>query len=301
MPRNTIEYVTIAPDCPGDVVCSRYLLSIVSRQGHSAVVVPKKLSPLLMGINVEIFSYSNHPCEVADVVRARTSPNTQIYDLLCYEHSGALCQKLGLYCVGVPDPVSYDREVVWNLTTNDPTHYAVRLLRYLPTQTRATAFQPAQWLESSYPVASVGSPPRIALAPGCGRENPSKRWLAEGWARIAGWASANSIEPIWFLGPDESELIDDLVSSGGSVVSGDWTQVILAHAQCQIGLTNDTVHLHLRAHLPVLTLGLFFTSSVDHWGAYPSRVEALQLQRNDLDELSTIQVALKRLLVNLIC
>jgi ADP-heptose:LPS heptosyltransferase len=90
-----------------------------------------------------------------------------------------------------------------------------------------------------------------------------------GWRELATWAITQGLSPVWFVGPDESELVEECRSLGGEVVTGDWSEVVDWHGRCTYGVTNDTVHLHIRAHSGVSTVGLFLVSSALHWGSYP--------------------------------
>ena len=201
----------------------------------------------------------------------------QVYDLLCYTASGDLCRVLPGRKIGVPDPVRYDCDVSWHVGERDDTHYAVRLMRYLPNRATATAFVPEEWGRCHYPMESPPSHRHLALAPGCGIENRSKRWPMESWLLIAAWAINRGMVPVWFLGPHERDLVDDARRIGGDIVAGDWGEVIAQQSRCALGVTNDTVHLHVRAHLAVHTVALFITSAIAHWGDYPHGVKCLHV------------------------
>jgi hypothetical protein len=210
--------------------------------------------------------------------------------------SGRLCDALPGRSVGVPDRAAYDREVVWCLTPDDPTHYAVRLLRYLPERPAAERFDAAEWRRCAYPHPCPVRSARLALAPGSGRARPSKRWPMAGWRRVAAWALRSGLTPVWFLGPDERELLAEAAAAGGEVVSGPWDEVIAAHAGCPVGLCNDTVHLHIRAHLRVRTLALFRDSRWEHWGAYPERVAGLRVTGAGGPEVEQVLGALRTII-----
>ena len=77
-------------------------------------------------------------------------------------------------------------------------------------------------------------------------------------------------------GPDEAELLPELVRDRDRVVSGPWNEVLEAHQSSLFGVTNDTVHMHIRAHSGVQTVALFLTSEVAHWGSYPGNVCCLR-------------------------
>lgn len=278
MPRHHIDNLIISPNCPGDLVCSRHVIDVLSRRGKTTAIVPKSLLGLLHGLSIEILSYDSLPIETLPIIRLRCSKQTNIYDLLCFSTSGDLCLSLQGHTVGVPDPVRYDRNILWKIGDKDETHYAVRLTRYLPECETAIAFDAEKWKQCHYSLASAPSSKSLALAPGCGIENRSKRWPMESWLMVATWAIESGLTPIWFLGPHERDLTDDARQIGGEIVSGNWKDVIIKHSQCALGITNDTVHLHIRAHMPVQTIGLFITTSSDHWGNYPYGVKCLNVE-----------------------
>lgn len=259
----------IAPDHPGDAVCARHVVELISRLGRTALAHRQPLAGLFMGLPVDPFPYRLTVSETKAALAAHAGPDTTVYDLLCDVASGELCSSLPGRSVGIPDPARYDDEVPWTLGTRDDTHYAVRLTRYLKPKRTATTFVEREWRRSHFPRMLAPSRKLLALAPGCGKLNPAKRWPMAGWREVVKWAAIRGLSPVWFLGPDESELMEDCNSLGGEVVTGDWDDVVEWHGRCAYGVTNDTVHLHIRAHSGVSTVGLFLVSSVAHWGNYP--------------------------------
>lgn len=278
MPRHHIDNLIISPDAPGDLVCSRHVIDSLSKRGNTTVIVPKSLLGLLKGLFIEILSYEVMPRETLQFVKSRCSTQTSIFDLLCFRSSDDLCQSLEGHTIGVPDPNMYDREVLWNIGAEDETHYVVRLTRYLPEYETATTFDIDKWKQCHFSLVSPPSSKRLALAPGCGIENCSKRWPMESWIMVASWAIDSGMWPVWFLGPDEKDLVDKAKQIGGEIVSGNWQEVIINHAQCKFGISNDTVHLHIRAHMQVRTIGLFISTSSNHWGNYPDGVKCLNVE-----------------------
>jgi hypothetical protein len=57
--------------------------------------------------------------------------------------------------------------------------------------------------------------------------------------------------------------------------AGDWSAVIQSHRRCGLGITHDTCHMHLRAHLGGETLAIFRRPDVSEWGAYPRYVTCI--------------------------
>jgi len=269
MPRDRYRGVVIAPDQPGDAVCARHAIELFSRLGRTALVFHERLAGLFVGLPADPFPYRRVAVETTAKLTVQTGPDTTVYDLLCDDASGELCSLLPGRSVGVPDPVRYDDEVPWTLGTHDDTHYAVRLTRYLKANRTATVFEECEWRQSHFRCMFAPSRQFLALAPGCGRLNTAKRWPMIGWREVATWAIAEGLSPIWFVGPDELELIEECKSLGGEVVTGNWSEVVEWHGRCAYGVTNDTVHLHIRAYSGVSTVGLFLVSSVPHWGNYP--------------------------------
>lgn len=260
----------IAPDHPGDAVCARHVVELISRRGRTALLCREQLAGLFVGLPVESFPYRLTVSETKPALAAHSGPDTTTYDLLCDVTTGELCSSLPGPSVGVPDPARYDYEVPWTLSAPDDTHYVVRLTRYLNDRRAARVFDESEWRRSHFRRTRTPSRQYLALAPGCGRANTAKRWPMAGWRELATWAAAQGMSPVWFVGPDETELLEECRSLGGEVVTGDWSEVVQWHKRCACGVTNDTVHLHIRAHCGVSTVGIFLVSSALHWGSYPN-------------------------------
>jgi len=274
----TYDAVFLAPSCPGDLLLSRYAISLAAKTSSTCVVARPSLAPLLAELPVQVLPTLDHPSEV-DALRSRLSADARAFDLEWTDDSAALARRLASCTVGVrfPDAAAgvYDIEVPWD-SPGDDAHAAVRFTRYLDAHRGASAFDSAAWQASWFKRRHAVEPDLVALAPGCGAVGRAKRWPAESWIALAHRLRDAGRRLVWFIGPDERELATVLCFPGDRVQDGPWDAVVADHQRCATGVCNDTVHLHVRAHCGVHTAAIFRSSRPEHWGMYPRGVTCLQ-------------------------
>lgn len=269
----------LVPSAPGDLVASRALLAVLAQCTEAHVLVHERLLPLIVDLGAAPGG-NGQPVRIS-------------FGAFTATPHGLGCDRTLLDLVGLPDTLRwlranghpslgfridedevlpYRRSAPWCLPATvgeeDQTHFGVRLLRIVPGFEDLRTW-PAGAFEAALYRRRARTEGRLALAPGCGRGAEDKRMPVAVWRSIAQRARSLGLRPVWFIGPDEFDLQPSLVGTGDEVVSGSWDEVLDAHAGCSLGVTNDTCHMHLRAHLARPTLAFFRRAEVDPWGAYP--------------------------------
>lgn len=305
----------LAPTAPGDLVASRTLLAALAARAEVRVAVRRALLPLIEDLARGAVTYDlpwpvdPDSEEFAEVLTGFELPaHRLVLDLLGMPSVMRWLQatrhaSLG-YRVQADEDVPYLRSALWHLRgdgvdVEDLTHFGVRLLRIIPGYDELRCWPPSLFDQARYPHQHTSSG-RLALAPGCGRGGADKRMPSAFWRPLARRARSLGLLVVWFIGPDETELIGELVEPADEVISGGWDEVLASHAGCALGVTNDTCHMHLRAHLACPTLAFFRRPEVEPWGAYPSSVtcvappESLAVDRSIALAVEWLQRALAR-------
>lgn len=285
--ESTSHIVILASTFPGDLVASRTLLVAVRQRTSATVAVRRQLLPLIRDIVVDPIAYDMPwPVDVwSDAFEQtledlRLPAGATLLDLVGTPPTMRWIERRKGRSIGYrvcPDEQApYERMVEWCIPPgrkDDPTHFGVRLLRALPGHEDATRWPSELFPRALYPYSPAGN--TIALAPGCGRGAEDKRMPSSFWTRLAAWARAHGRPVTWFLGPDEIDMASALVETGDGVIDGDWDDVLVAHAQSCLGVTNDTCHMHIRAHQRRPTFALFRRPEVAEWGDYPGLLTCL--------------------------
>lgn len=284
--KNDGSVVALVQTFPGDLVASRSALRLLCDQARVMLVVRRQLVPLLKGLEGDILTYDlpwpfdpMSPTLLHGLPWSRMPDDSIIIDLIGLPSSMEMIRSLGCYSIGHAitddEPTPYTLNVPWNLGTQpDRTHFAIRMLRLVPGFEDAMAWPPGVFERACFPETAKGNG-RIALAPGCGRAGCDKRMPVSFWGDLAHWLRNNCFAITWFLGPDEIELAPLLVHASDNHEGGDWDAVIRAHLRCGLGITHDTCHMHLRAHLAGPTFAVFRRSDMAEWGAYPKYVTCI--------------------------
>ena len=108
----------------------------------------------------------------------------------------------------------------------------------------------------------------------------AKRVAPEIWDEVARFVRSRKRRVCWFLGPDELDLETLLSKPGDSVEKGRFESVIRQHARCRYSMTHDSVHLHIRAHMPGETAAIFVRGESLEWGGYPYGVSLLDFSHD---------------------
>lgn len=276
--------IVLASTSPGDLVASRSLLAALACRADVQVAIRRQLLPLVGDLPVDSLPY-----DLPWPVDTEADKLAVMYEGLGLRPDLTVLDLVGMpsvmqwlragprpsmgYRVQPGEDVPYLRTAPWHVRADedgagDTTHFGVRLLRIIPGFETLQHWPPGYFEAALYPGRpSLGG--RLALAPGCGRAGADKRMPVEAWRPISQHARSLGQHLVWFIGPDEVELIPQLVDPADEVISGGWDEVLRAHASCDLGVTNDTCHMHLRAHLARQTLAFFRRPEVDPWGAYP--------------------------------
>jgi len=292
--------VALVPLYPGDLLASRTALRVLARQLPLTLVVREQLSPLVAGIGGRALTYDlPWPFDPASLAFQRRLRHVEIpeqslvIDFIGMAASMEAIRRWGIGSIGhsisAEEPTPYTVKVPWSLDgTPDRTHFAVRMLRLVPGYSEATEWPRGLFERARFPVTVAGYG-TVALAPGCGRAGNDKRMPVPFWRELAAWLRGSGFDLIWFLGPDEMELSPLLVEEGDEQEGGDWDAVIRSHVRCGLGITHDTCHMHLRAHLAALTLAVFRRDDVAVWGAYPKYVGCIGPE-DSLDAVRTVEI-----------
>lgn len=265
----------------GDLVCSRYAIRLLLNQYEVSVMIREKFAPLLDGLPVELIHFRDRD-ELAsrslDELCRDPARFSRFIDLQGDRRFLALIRHLPGTSVGYDEPdvgIVYDEPFPWRGPDTEGVHTAVRNARAVRGYEAHREFDLDEWRRAFFTPRLSASKRHVALCPGSGRGGSNKRFANEGWRAAAAHIRALGAVPVWFIGPDEVELIPELVLGSDEVEDGDFASVIARHSACAIGLSNDTVHLHIRAHLPLETGALFVRGEAREWGGYPENVRII--------------------------
>lgn len=280
----------LAPTIPGDLVACRALFAALGRVCTPVIHVRRTLAPLLDSLSIEVRPHDfmrGVSEQDADFMRELDSltiaDDAHVIDLIGSTATIEWLRRRDGTCTGFRmDPgefYPYTDVVPWIVSAHsevDRTHFAVRMLRVLQKHRQATAWPVGAFKDARFRSVAAPIRGRFALMPGSSRPGGlAKRMPLNLWIKIAFHLRRRGLTPVWFLGPDEDDLRGRLVASGDSVVDGSWSEVCTAHASCEVGVANDTAHMHLRAHLERRTLVLFRRDDIAEWGSYPSAITCL--------------------------
>ncbi len=266
------------------------------------VHVRERLAPLLRDLSVEVHPYIPLVTDVDDEAiaseldRLTMSPYDEVLDLIGSEPvQGWIRNRPGDSIGYVLDPndLPYTKTCVWSLPSpsgEDRTHVAVRLLRSLEAHGAARAWPEGAFDRARFVDRSTGSTSTVALAPGSCVRGDEKRMPLRFWQGTAAWLRTRGHRVRWFLGPDEKGLVPLVVEHGDELVDGPWDEALDAHARCRFGVSNETCHMHLRAHLGRETLAFFRREDAATWGSYPKFVRCVEPPLS-LDETSAMDAA----------
>ena len=298
------DLFVLAPTFPGDLVASRALLAALGARGSVAVAVMQSLAPILRDLPVALQPYSTtvssdvhdaHFCHELELLGVPA--NACVLDLIGTPPTMAWLSARGGpstgYCLDRTEHLPYTTVVEWAIppaNRSDRSHYGVRLLRVLPEHATATSWPDGCFERALYKHGQPALFDRIALVPGCGRWGLEKRMPVSFWRAVAAEVRSRAWRPTWFLGPDEVDLAADLVERGDAIVSGTWDDALNEHARCAVGVSNDTSHLHVRAHLGRQTLAFFRRDDAPEWGHYPGFVTCIDA-RQSLDDGRAVEAA----------
>lgn len=280
----------LLPTAPGDLIASRSVLTALAKNKSLHLVVKKSVAPLLAGLGLASSTYEikesinvHHP-EFKSTLQGLGIPaEACVLDLI-----GSLPALDWLTDRNGPSTgynfdktirLPYDNLVEWSLSRDgaeDRSHYAVRLLRIIPDYAGNIQWPDAFDLPSfGYHLAA--SPVRIAMIPGSSKGGAVKRMPISFWRLLAASLREQKLTPVWFLGPDEADLVDHLVYSDDICTAGAaWPEIIRMHATCAYGFSNDTCHVHIRAHIPRSTFVFFRRDDGPEWGSYPLNVNYIE-------------------------
>ncbi len=300
----TAPVLVLLPVSPGDLIACRSLLVELKARTPIHLLLREELLPLVADLADAPICYrlpwqddlSGGPLERA--LAALNLPHgAPVIDMIGMTASWKLIDSLGLSAIGwrvqPSEELPYTTEVAWSLptaTSLDTSHFSVRLLRAIPEYRSATDWPEGVFDRALYLASEGPSPNRLALAPGCGRAGNEKRMPGEFWCSVAEQARYRKLIVTWYLGPDESELADVLVDTGkDEVVDGSWGEVIAAHRRDALGISNDTCHMHIRAHLQRPTLAFFRRGELQEWGGYPRHVDCVDARGMSVE--NTVEAA----------
>lgn len=288
--------VVLLPAHPGDLVACRALLAELSSRTHVVALVRNELRPLVSDLLLEFRCYrlSRQPGLENPLLEALLNlslPKGMIaVDLIGMPASWHFIRTneltaIGHYLESNDGLVPYVDTSPWCLrgVLRDDSHFGVRMLRLIPEfrQLRIWpdgVFKNAMYREIQHAGRSLG------LAPGCGLAGKAKRMPPPFWSAIAQVARARDLRVVWYLGPDESDLAPMLgIQDVDRVEDGGWDSVLASHAGDEYGVTNDTCHMHIRAHMQRKTLSLFLRGEVNEWGGYPSNIVAIDASDRSVD------------------
>lgn len=276
------KLLILAPDAPGDLVASRYAIAALSRDAELTVLVEAPQMPLIAGLKAKL----------TESIPAKFSPSL-IIDMCLTPASRAVVGHLPALRMirngAFDDILANERELpIWD--ASGQTHFSILLSRYSPTQRFSIEFDPYLWKKSMYRTCKrPNGYRRIALCPGSSRYSESKRWPIQIWRNIALYYRQRGAIVVWFLGPDESALERELYQDGDEVCSGGWRSVIEAHQRCTLGVTHDTVHLHIRAFCGKKTVALFRKEWTKAWASYPGlHVTAIVRGEPSVDDVAGV-------------
>lgn len=284
------DLLILAPTFPGDLIASRTVIVAFAMRASVLVAVRQELAPILDDLPVTVRRYS-----MSAVAPTDNDVSSQQFELLgiptdlpSLDLVGSPATRAWIatrsapstgYALDPAEEMPYTTVVNWAIPPGkgtDRTHFAVRLLRALPEYAAATSWPEGYFERALYTPVETPIPRALALAPGCGKWGLDKRMPLEFWRQVATYARARGWMPTWFLGPDETDLAAPLVETGDTLVSGGWDIALSHHARCAVGISNDTSHLHLRAHLGRTTLVFFRRGEAPEWGYYPRFVTCIE-------------------------
>ena len=117
-----------------------------------------------------------------------------------------------------------------------------------------------------------GEKPIVGIFVG-GRKSRGKRWPNENFVKLVTLLRTDSIRPIVFAGPEETDSLVYLRFILGHrvpvVFEPDITSFAALVANCDLFVTCDSGPLHLASALGVRTVAIFLKSNFDRWGPPP--------------------------------
>ena len=103
-----------------------------------------------------------------------------------------------------------------------------------------------------------------------GRKARGKRWAKENFLELARRLRAEGMQPIVFIGPEESDLLgyfSDALGPGVPVLLEPDVRAFAALvANCKLFVGCDSGPVHLACALRVRTIAIFLQANFDHWG-----------------------------------
>ena len=103
-----------------------------------------------------------------------------------------------------------------------------------------------------------------------GRKARDKRWAKENFLELARRLRAEGMQPIVFIGPEESDLLgyfSDALGPGVPVLLEPDVRAFAALiANCSLFVGCDSGPVHLACALRVRTIAIFLQANFDHWG-----------------------------------
>jgi len=106
-----------------------------------------------------------------------------------------------------------------------------------------------------------------------GRKARGKRWAKENFLELARRLRAEGMQPIVFIGPEESDLLgyfsEALGASVPVILEPDVRAFAALVANCKFFIGCDSGPVHLACALRVRTIAIFLQANFDHWGPPP--------------------------------
>jgi ADP-heptose:LPS heptosyltransferase len=274
----------VLPEIPGDLVCCRYAVRLFADKSDVTVVIRKTHLGLIAGLPVQAVTVSCfeellHDATPGSIIES--SDFQLIVDLHGDQRTAQFVSRLSGWTVGFSEPevgITYKQSFPWRTSTTERVHLAVRHARAVPGYHDARMFDVSAWTRSWFRPCVKPCFERIAMCPGSSLAGKGKRVSPHIWRTIAEHLRASGRQIVWFLGPDEKELLEILVLPSDSVQSGSFDSVVAEHSSCEFGITHDTVHLHIRAHLPLKTCAVFVLGGELEWGGYPIGISVCNVE-----------------------
>lgn len=293
-----IRLLVVLPEVPGDLVCCRYAVRLFADQSIVTVLLRKSHAGLIADLPVAIVLVDGYS-DLATISLNKIFPNNSYFNYIVDLHNDTctfnFVFRFSSLTIGFSEPdvgIIYDQSFPWRTPPIEGVHSAVRHSRAVPGHLTAVNFDVASWKRAFYVPRLPLQADRIAFCPGSSMAGKEKRVSPIAWKNTADYIRGLGKHIVWFLGPDEQELYTVLVLPCDTVQSGSFDSVIIEHSSCKFGISHDTVHLHIRAHLPVETCALFVRGEEREWGGYPSGVFILRAPTSELP--STVSLAMIR-------
>jgi heptosyltransferase-3 len=116
---------------------------------------------------------------------------------------------------------------------------------------------------------ACGDAPILGVFVG-GRKARGKRWAKENFLELARRLRAEGAQPIVFIGPEESDLLDyfsDALGPGVPVLLEPDARAFAALvANCDLFVGCDSGPVHLACAIRIRTIAIFLQANFDHWG-----------------------------------